>query len=61
MPKNEFNIQALILVPTRELAQQVHQNIVLLTSYCQDLVSATNLAIGDGSNERLVNLVMKLE
>ncbi|KAI8913513.1 P-loop containing nucleoside triphosphate hydrolase protein [Gorgonomyces haynaldii] len=46
--KNEQTIQGLVLVPTRELAQQVWQLVKDLTIYCQH-VTCVNLAHGDAS------------
>lgn len=41
---SESKIQALILVPTRELAAQVNQHIKELTIYCKE-VTSINIAI----------------
>lgn len=40
-------IRALILVPTRELAQQVTQNIAELTRFCSKEVRAVNISVSD--------------
>ncbi|KAJ3055499.1 ATP-dependent DNA/RNA helicase, partial [Rhizophlyctis rosea] len=41
--------RALILVPTRELAEQVHRHIQELTSYCSKEVVSVNLATADAN------------
>ncbi|KAI8900299.1 P-loop containing nucleoside triphosphate hydrolase protein [Globomyces pollinis-pini] len=46
---NPDSIQALILVPTRELAEQVTQHIRDLCMYCSQKVKVVNIAIGDVS------------
>ncbi len=46
--KKENNVRALILVPTKELADQVHQNVLELTKSCSKEVSCINLASGEG-------------
>ncbi|RKO85649.1 P-loop containing nucleoside triphosphate hydrolase protein, partial [Blyttiomyces helicus] len=42
-------VRALILVPTRELAEQVHRHIRDLTLYCSKEISSVNLASADVS------------
>jgi ATP-dependent RNA helicase DDX56/DBP9 len=39
-------VSAVILVPTRELCSQVHQQIQQLTYYCDDVVTSTILSVG---------------
>ncbi|KAJ3030609.1 ATP-dependent DNA/RNA helicase [Rhizophlyctis rosea] len=41
--------RALILVPTRELAEQVHRHITELTLYCSKEVTSVNLATADAN------------
>jgi ATP-dependent RNA helicase DDX56/DBP9 len=41
------SIQALILVPTRELAEQVNQHIIDLTKFCAKEVKSVNISVGD--------------
>ena len=43
-PEHEQAIKALILVPTRELAQQVTKHIQKLSVYAKELVRVVNLA-----------------
>ena len=47
-------IRGLVLVPTRELCQQVHRQIVELTYYCKDLISVGDLGGGSSDAQRAV-------
>ncbi len=50
LSKNHPNsIQALILVPTKELSEQVTRQIKELTTYCTLLVKVVNISSGDAS------------
>lgn len=40
-------IRALILVPTRELAEQVNNVVKQLTMYCSKEIRSVNIALGD--------------
>lgn len=44
--------RAVILVPTRELAMQVHGFIKTLTAYCEDTITCVNAASGGSSVSR---------
>ena len=44
MQSSESGTRALILVPTRELAEQVSKHIGELTVYCREEISVLNLA-----------------
>lgn len=47
LSKETTGIEALVLVPTRELAEQVHRHIEDLTIYCAEKVKTVNIAVGD--------------
>lgn len=44
--------RAVILVPTRELAMQVHGFIKTLTTYCEEGITTVNAASGGSSVSR---------
>jgi ATP-dependent RNA helicase DDX56/DBP9 len=44
--------RAVILVPTRELAMQVHGFVKTLTTYCEEGITAVNAASGGSSVTR---------
>jgi ATP-dependent RNA helicase DDX56/DBP9 len=50
LSKNDFSsIQALILVPTRELSSQVTKHVNDLCMYCNSVVKTINLSMGEMS------------
>lgn len=52
--------RAVILVPTRELAMQVHGFIKTLTAYCEDTISCVNVASGGSSVTRYVDRPLQI-
>ncbi|KAJ3271169.1 ATP-dependent DNA/RNA helicase [Terramyces sp. JEL0728] len=57
LSKATLSTQALILVPTRELAQQVTQNIKELCMYCTAVVKVLNVSIGDTATKDQIPLL----
>jgi len=46
------SIQAVILVPTRELCSQVHSTLQSLTSYCDEIITPAVLSAGHGRGKK---------
>lgn len=58
---DEAHVRAVVLVPTRELCNQVFATLQSLTYYCDDVVSAAVLSSGRGSSEKAQQEVARQE